>query len=81
MADTFQLPIEDNGEEKEYPAKILRFGFTHKVEVTIDGVVVTFEPDEEKNYRAVTGTDHTTNISKTLLEEISKTLQYLLHDQ
>jgi len=35
MADTFLLPVEFKGEEKEYPAQIFRYGFTHKVQVTI----------------------------------------------
>ena len=80
MADSFQLPVEFNGDEKEFPAEILRYGYTHKVLVTIDDVVVTFELDEEKNYRAAAYPPVSANISQGLLEEISKTLQYLLSE-
>ena len=40
MSDTFQLPVTYNGEEKEFPAQLLRFGYTHKVHVGINGITV-----------------------------------------
>jgi len=74
MPDTFNLPIEFNGKEYEYPTQILRYGYTHKIQVDINNTIVTFEPDEDGNYRALTDKD----ISKALLEEISDTLKALL---
>jgi len=53
MSDTFNLPVKFNDTEAEYPIQILRYGFTHKVLVTVKGIPVTFEPDEEGSYRAV----------------------------
>jgi len=78
MPDSFKLPIDYKGEEKEYPAQIFRFGFTHKVQVEIDSTMVTFEPDEEGNYRATLDSVSTTNIPKDLLKEISETLGHFL---
>lgn len=80
MADTFLLPVEFNGEEKEYPAQIFRYGFTHKIQVTIGDEPVTFEPDEEGSYRASVSPESTATIDKSLLEEISKTLVFLFND-
>lgn len=74
MADSFNLPVEFNGEEHEYPSQILRYGYTHKIQVDINKTIVTFETDEEGNYRALTDKD----ISPLLLQEISKTLAALL---
>lgn len=74
MADSFNLPVEFNGEEYEYPTHILRYGYTHKIQVDINKSIVTFEPDEEGNYRALSDKD----ISPLLLQEISKTLTALL---
>ena len=80
MADSFNLPVEFNGKELTYPAQIMRYGFTHKVHVMIDDVLVVFEPDEERNYRATVDPATAPNIGKALLEEISTTLQFLLND-
>jgi hypothetical protein len=74
MADTFNLPVEFNGEEHEYPTQILRYGYTHKIEVDINNTIVTFEPDEEGSYRALADKE----ISPLLLQEISMTLTALL---
>lgn len=74
MADSFNLPIEFNGKEYEYPTQIIRYGYTHKVQVDINSTIVTFEPDEDGNYRALTDKD----ISTSLLKEISDTLKALL---
>lgn len=80
MADTFTLPVEFNGKEREYPAQIFRYGFTHKIQVTIDDEPVTFEPDEEGSYRASVAPESNTDIDRGLLEAISKTLIFLFND-
>ena len=77
MSDTFQLPVTYNGEEKEFPAQLLRFGYTHKVHVSINGITVIFEPDEEQHYRAVADPDANVAIPVALLEAVSQTLQAL----
>lgn len=79
MAATFNLPIDWNGEEYEYPAEILQQGYTQKVLVDIDGTIVTFEPDEEGNYRALINPDIEHNIPSLLLKEISDTLVELFN--
>lgn len=77
MADSFTLPVEFNGEEKEYPAQIFRYGFTHKIQVTIGDEPVSFEPDEEGSYRASVTPESAATIDRGLLEAISKTLVFL----
>ncbi|WP_207427979.1 hypothetical protein [Pedobacter sp. SYSU D00535] len=53
MEEGFKLPITYKGQEKELEATLTASGYTHKFHVDIDGVGVFFEPDEERNYRAV----------------------------
>jgi hypothetical protein len=53
MENDFVLPVEYAGEVLQLPARILQFGYVVKLEVEIKGTTVTFEPDEERNWRAV----------------------------
>ena len=52
MTDNFILPISFQDEELEFPARLLQFGFTFKIEVEVNGVKWLFERDEERNWRA-----------------------------
>lgn len=49
----FELPVVYRGEELLVPAKLVRFGYTYKIFVELDGREIIFEPDEERNLRAV----------------------------
>jgi len=78
MAETFQLPVEYEGQEEEYPAQIINHGYTHKVQVEVDGIIVTFEPDEEGSYRALIDPLVSSSVDMGLLKAISETLGALL---
>lgn len=80
MLDLFELPVEYEGKEFLYPAELMPMGFTHKIKVTVDGIEIVFEPDEEMNYRAMISDlekFNQTHINKLLLLEICKTLDLL----
>jgi hypothetical protein len=51
--ETFTLPIFYKNEHRDYPATLQVFGYTHKIVVRVGEQDILFEPDEEKNYRAV----------------------------
>lgn len=53
MEEGFKLPVTYKGEEREFDAKLIASGYTHKFHVDIEGVGVFFEPDEERQYRAI----------------------------
>jgi len=53
MDNSFVIPVLYKGKEIEFDAKLLVFGYTHKIQVDVNGQEVLFEPDEEKNYRAM----------------------------
>ena len=53
MEDEFELPVTFNGKNLNFPAKLLNYGYTVKLEVEIEETKVIFEPDEERNWRAL----------------------------
>lgn len=53
MDDVFDLPVLYKNEELLFPARLQQTGYTHRFEVDVYGTMVYFEPDEERNYRAV----------------------------
>jgi len=53
MEDSFSIDVDLRGKEYRYEARLVAVGYTHKFCVLINGFEVTFEPDEERNYRAI----------------------------
>jgi len=53
MGEFFTLTVICKGEERPFDSELRVMGYTHKIAVNIDGTEVLFEPDEERNYRAV----------------------------
>jgi hypothetical protein len=80
MMDSFELPVDYLGNELLFPAELLNMGFTHKIKVTVEGTPILFEPDEERNYRAIlteTDTGKQEPLNKPLLQAICSTLDHL----
>jgi hypothetical protein len=51
--EQFDLPVKYKGGELMLPSRLVQMGYTFKIYVQIEGVEVIFEPDEEKNFRAI----------------------------
>jgi hypothetical protein len=70
MSEQFTFTIPYKNENREFEAELRVFGYTHKIAISIDGTEILFEPDEERNYRAVLpGSDSTAkNMDTALLE-------------
>ncbi len=49
----FELPVIYNNKELVFPGKFLDYGYSSKIEMDIEGTKVLFEPDEERNWRAL----------------------------
>ena len=62
MDDYFEIPVTYRGEERSFTFRFLMTGYTHKIEVDVDGVLVLFEPDEDQNYRALVDESQIKNI-------------------
>ena len=78
MDSEFILPIEFEGNELQLPARIVQTGYVVKLEVEIEGTLVTFEPDEERNWRAVMGYEDLINgkkVKRELIVEVAKFIE------
>jgi hypothetical protein len=53
MEEEFQLPVSFNNKELRFPVRLLNYGYSYKLEVTIDDTKLLFERDEERNWRAL----------------------------
>lgn len=53
MEDNFCIEVELDGKEFSFNGRLAIVGYTHKFYVLINGLEVTYEPDEERNYRAM----------------------------
>ncbi len=53
MDQFFQLPIFYKGEQLSFTANLIRVGYRYQFQVKINEQKIFFEPDEERNYRAI----------------------------
>ena len=77
MSDELNIPVMFKGEELILPCRVLNYSNSYKLEVTIDDVIIQFEPDEERNWRAVLSWEDlqaNKKVSKELVEAIAETL-------
>jgi len=51
--DDFELPVTFSGQELSFPAQLAQLGYTYRVTVQLADGQLVFEPDEERNWRAV----------------------------
>ena len=51
--ESFLLPVTFNNKTVEYSAQLLQYAYSYKLEIDIDGTKLQFEPDEERNWRAL----------------------------
>ena len=79
MEDEFELPVLYKEEELLFPARLQQTGYTHRFEVDVYGTRVYFEPDEERNYRAVLDPAQLENtVPLDLLQAISTGIEAVL---
>ena len=81
MEEGFEISVPYKNEELLIPARLLMQGFTYKIEAIINGRVVWFEPDEERNFRAILPPDsdmETTPPDAALLQAVATALQEAL---
>ncbi|TMI63645.1 MAG: hypothetical protein E6H07_12795 [Bacteroidetes bacterium] len=78
MENDFLLPVTFQGKEREFPVRFLNYGYSSKLEVEIDGTKILFEPDEERNWRALISYEDLVankNISRELLEAVAGVIE------
>lgn len=81
MPESFLLTVQYKNEEKQFESELRVFGYTHKIAVNVNGIEIIFEPDEERNYRAVLTEPDLKNskldpqLIKTIAEELEANLR------
>jgi hypothetical protein len=81
MTEPILITVPYKGTEREIEVQLLQVGYTHRFIAVLDGVEVFFEPDEERQYRAVIPPDQTgpvRSIDHALLQAIAETLHEVL---
>jgi hypothetical protein len=81
MEEQFELPVIFKSEELHFPASLLNYGYSYKIEVDIEGTKVLFEPDEERNWRALIAPEEINankKISVDLLKAIATSIEDIL---
>ena len=79
MDEAFELPVMYRNQEILFPAKLQQTGYSHRFCVEVHGQEVFFEPDEERNYRALIDPEKMSKeISVELLQAIAGTIESLV---
>jgi len=81
MDDDLEVSVTYKDQELIFNAKFIQFGYSYKFEVDVNGVIVFFEPEEERNFRAIIdpSIDHGNHkIDKDLIQLIAETLVAML---
>lgn len=73
MEDGFEIPVTYRNEDLLFPAQLLSFGWTHRIEVNMDGTTVCFERDEEGEWRALLSSEDI-ELNKTIDVELVKAI-------
>jgi hypothetical protein len=75
MAESFTLVVNYKGKEYQLDSELRVYGYTHKIAIHIEGEEILFEPDEERNYRAVIPEGSKIEIDIGLMHAIAKELE------
>lgn len=82
MDDSFIIDVPYQGEQLEFEGRLIQSGYLHKIEINVNGIPVFFEPDEERNYRALVNIEQMNNhklLSPGLIQAIANRLDSLLN--
>jgi hypothetical protein len=79
MDETFELPVNYKNNELHFPAEFLRTGYSYKIQIDVYGKMIMFEPDEERNWRALVNLEdiNTMKTETGLIEAIIESLNAL----
>ena len=81
MHDLVDIPVWFNNTGFSFPARLLDYGNSYKLKVDIDGTKILFEPDEERNWRALAGYEELNDnkkISMELLQAIVSAIEKIM---
>ena len=73
MGEVFTIEIEHNDRQQPFDVELKQLGFTHKFFIAVNGIEIIFEPDEERNLRAIVPND--ASIDKVVIQKIMEKLE------
>lgn len=77
----FELPVLLNDKELLFPGKFLDYGYSSKIEIDVEGTKLVFEPDEERNWRAVISLEDVQankKINRDLVEAVAEAIDRVM---
>ena len=79
MYDIFTIQVDYKGEPREFHGELRQFGYSYRIVIEINETEVFFEPDEERNFRAILQNPEKTNsIDPKLIQLITEQLEEAL---
>jgi hypothetical protein len=81
MVEDFKIPVLYNNQRLNFPAQLVRYAYSYKIEVDVEGTLIYFEPDEERNWRALVGYEEiivNRNLNKELLKAIATSIEEIV---
>lgn len=79
MDNNFEVPVTYRNQDLVFMAKFVQLGYSYKFEVDLNGILVFFEPDEERNFRAIIDSDNDGRmIDRELVELVMESLSELM---
>jgi hypothetical protein len=81
MEDAFEIPVAYDGKELSFVARLVSFGWTHRIHVDVYGLEVAFERDEEREWRALIAPEElqtSKNVAVPLLKAIAFSIEQIL---
>jgi hypothetical protein len=78
MDEDIIIKVHFKDEEYNFETRLVTAGYTHKFVVLINGLEVFYEPDEERNYRAIINTpdvETVTAIDRVLIRLVGEKIQ------
>ena len=82
MEEPFLLDVNYLGETLDFEGQLHLSGYQHKIEIIVNDISVFFEPDEERNYRALVSMEQMADnkhLNPGLLRAIAQRLDSLLN--
>jgi hypothetical protein len=52
MDERFEIEVIHKGQQVTFMANLVQFGYSYRIDVDVEGEMISFEPDEERNLRA-----------------------------
>ena len=81
MDEQFDIPVIYKGEELLFKGELLAYTYIYKIQVEVEENLVLFEPDDERNLRAIINPENFNEgkeIDVELLKCIGKAIEEIL---